>query len=329
MRIIHLTIIPLIAVSPLAQASEIIRQTQLTSGVTWDYHPSSKKGKVWSPIPIDQGGSLFSLYSSTGQATPSQIQKLDESTMGSAFPRIEISTQSDDPHQPTRTRADQAFKVTVKQNGPQRKPISIQHTRLKYNPTTHSHTPGTSGKQSWFQLPVKPTQHGTFHPTIPSEDARLAEGEETFTAYSTGPTGKQLHPLKSTSIQVWPVASVNISGITAHQTYKSTAKLQNVSVQCHDLYPDSITYVQIYRGEQRLGTLGRILPQTVIRFDTKVPQDQKIPLGDWSKTLRDGPYTLEVLHITPFNQRKPERLAHISFVIDRGMHASGLVSNQP
>ena len=83
--------------------------------------------------------------------------------------------------------------------------------------------------------------------------------------------------------------------------------------------------MQLYRGEQRLGTLGRILHQTVIRFDTKVPQDQIIPLGSWSNTLRDGTYTLEVLHITPFNEGKPERLAHISFVIDRGMHASGLV----
>ncbi|MEJ6571514.1 MAG: hypothetical protein QNL01_15615 [Akkermansiaceae bacterium] len=67
----------------------------------------------------------------------------------------------------------------------------------------------------------------------------------------------------------------------------------------------------------------------MIRFDTIVPQDQLIPLGEWRDTLADGKYTIEVLAITPFHQGKPERLAHTTFVIDRGMHAPSVVKRDP
>ena len=328
MRLICSAISLTIAASSIAQAGDFIRQTQLGTGLVWDFHPSSTQGRVSSPISIDQGGSLFSLYTTAdGDATPS-LTKLDESTMGSAFPAVDLRITSLDPHIPARTRADQPFSVAIKRQGAKNKAISLRHTRTKYNPTTHSPGKKPESKHEWWQIPTEEKQNGIFYPSIPSADATQAEGEETFTTYAAGPTGNEVHPLKSASIQVWPVATVKIKGVEANKTYKTTEKLKNVSIQCDDLYPDSITYVQLYRGEERLGTLGRILPQTVIRFDSEVPQNQKIPLGDWSKTLRDGTYTLEVLHITPFNERKPERLAYISFVIDRGMHASGLVFHQ-
>ncbi len=327
MTLIRTTLALLLAGSSLTHAGDFIRQTQLKNGLTWDFHPASNLGSTWSPIPVGTGGSVFSLYATGNKATP-RIIKLDESTMGTAFPTVELTIRSQDPHVPARTRADQPFSVKIKRHGASQKLISLRHTLEKYNPATHSNNAQAAPKNVWLQLPIKTQQSGKFYPSIPSPVPTLAEGEETFTAYATGVKGKQLHPLKSASVQVWPVASVSITGIRANATVKSTAKLNKVTVSCRNLYPDSVTYVQIYRGNARLGTLGRILPQTVIRFDTKVPQNQKIPLGNWADTLPDGQYTLEVLHITPFNQRKPERLGYASFVIDRGMHASGLVMHQ-
>lgn len=319
------TLALLLAASPLCSAQEFIRQSQLSSGLVWDFHPASGQGSTWSPVAIDRGGSLFTLYSAGGKAN-SGIFKLDESTMGSAYPTVELDIVSRDPHTPARTRADQPFTVTVKRHGATGKPVSLEHALEKYDPATHSRAKRAARKQSWWQLPPKPRQSGVFHPSVPAASPTQAEGEETFTAYATGAAGKKLHPLKSASIQVWPVASVTIAGIPANATVASADRLKNATIHCSDLYPDSVTYVQVYRGGQKLGTLGRILPQTVIRFDTEVPQDQQIPLGDnWANTLHDGKYTLEVLHVTPFNQGKPERLAHATFVIDRGMHAPGLV----
>jgi len=75
-----------------------------------------------------------------------------------------------------------------------------------------------------------------------------------------------------------------------------------------------------------MGTQGDILPLSAIRFDTVVPQDQTIPLGDWSDQLPDGKYTLEALTITPFNKRRPERLSHVTFVLDCGIHTPGMVT---
>lgn len=320
------TIALLIAAGTPAQAGEFIRQTQLSSGLVWDFHPGSKQGSTWSPIAVDKGGSRFSLYTA-GNKNNTGIFKLDESTIGTAFPTVELTIRSQDPHVPARTRADQPYSVTVKRHGTFNKVVSLKHSLETYNTKTHAASARPAVQCSWWQLPIQSQQNARFFPSIPSTNPTQAEGEEAFTAFATGSDGKKLHPLKSASIQVWPVASAKISGLAADTSVKSPKRLNKVSVQCEDLYPDSVTYVQIYRGNARLGTLGRIMPQTVIRFDTEVPQSQKIPLGDWASTLADGTYTLEVLHITPFNERKPERLAHISFVIDRGMHAPGLVKN--
>jgi hypothetical protein len=40
----------------------------------------------------------------------------------------------------------------------------------------------------------------------------------------------------------------------------------------------------------------------------------------------DGTYTVEVLTVTPFNERKPERVAHVSFTIDRTIEVRGTLA---
>ncbi|MFK7910282.1 MAG: hypothetical protein AB8F34_06725 [Akkermansiaceae bacterium] len=326
MTIKSLSILLLITASPFSQADEMIRQSQLSSGLTWDYHATNSQGSAWAPIAVGQGGSLFTLYSA-GKTAHDRVFKLDESTMGTAFPTVELTVVSQDPHVPARTRADQPFSLKLKRHGASNKVISLKHTLEKYNPATRSNDPRMARKHSWWQLPTNPSQAGIFHPSVPAAVNTQAEGEETFAAYATGKNGKELHPLKSASIQIWPVATARIDQLNSNATIQSTQNLKNVTVNCKNLYPDSVTYVQIYKGKQQLGTLGRILPQTIIRFDTEVPQDQKIPLGEWADSIQDGQYTIELLHITPFNEGKPERLAYKTFVIDRGMHSPSLVNN--
>lgn len=270
-----------------------------------------------------------------GTQSDQNLYKLDETTLGSAFPSTKLTIQSEDPHSPPRTRADKPFTVSlqIKSLAHPASMVSIHHQGNQYNPSTHSpKTLDADQDFGWWTISKPRNQQGSFYPSLPAPDLTQVEGTETFTVYShhsdpaTKPSGSaSAIPLGSASIQIWPVATATINGITTDSTISQAQLKQPVNISCQDLYPDSVTYVQIYRGDAKLGTKGTVLPQSVIRFDTSVPQDQLIPLGEWRDTLVDGKYTIEVLTITPFNQGKPERLAHTTFVIDRGMHSPGMV----
>jgi len=308
-------------------ADEFIRQNQLNSGLVWDQHVQAPEGKNWASVPVGKGGSVFSLYA-RGNGSDAKLYKLDAITAGSQFPTTEINIRSKDPHFPVRTRADQPFSIVIKS---QRKTnpltLNLHHTGVLYNTKLHAADAHSAESNfGWFPLKGKNYYEASFYTSLPTTDPTQAEGEETVTLFSQDPSSKQWLPLGSASVQVWPVAQAVISGITAGKTITNTEAKLPVSIYCQDLYPDSITYVQIYRSKEKLGTLGKILHKSVVKFDTQVPQDQKIPLGNILQNLEDGHYTLEVLTITPFNERKPERLAHVSFVMDRGMHNPGLVN---
>lgn len=329
-RIQLLAISLLMAPQPIV-AGEFIRQQQLPSGLTHDQYVRSGDHSGWSRLLIAEQGSHFTLYA-RGTGPDTRLYKIDETTLGSDFPTATMTLGSEDPHFPVRTRADKPFTLSLELQGralDATKKISIHHRGSAYEPTSHAPRAGTPPKDfGWWQLPRHGTHKATFFSRIPSPDPTQSEGRETFTAYSLSKDNATWTPLKTASIQVWPVATASIAGLSSDATVSETTAIKSVSVHCRNLYPDSVTYVHIYRGKEKLGTRGTVIPNTVVRFDTVVPQDQTIPLGEWSETLRDGKYTLEVLTITPFNQRRPERLAHITFVLDRGMHAPGLVSTQ-
>ena len=309
-------------------ADEFIRQHQLSSGLVWDQHVQSSEGAKWSGVPVSTGGTVFSLYA-LGNGPDTHLYKLDATTAGSQFPTVDFSIVSEDPHFPPRTRADKAFFVAIKpQGGNSSSPLSLHHQGVSYDTATHTSTAQSrTSNFGWTQLSGKKPAHARFFSQLPTTDPTLAEGEESITLYSQHPDSKQWMPLNTVGIQVWPVAQATISGITPGSTITdATAKIL-INLNCKNLYPDSTTYAQIYRSTEKLGTLGKVLPQSVVKFDTQVPQNQKIPLGNFLQTLEDGHYTLEVLTITPFNNRKPERLTHVSFVIDRGVHNPGIVSN--
>lgn len=321
-------LLPLILAATTLHAGEFIRQHQLASGLVWDRHVQSPEGTAWSPVPVGKGGSLFTLYA-LGTGSDTKLYRLDATAVGEPFPAVEVGIVSEDPHLPPRTRADRAFFVTVKpQGGGRAAPLALEHSGTSYDPATRA--AGAQPRTShfgWTLLSGKKPRHARYFSQLPCTDPTRAEGEETVTVYSRHPDSKQWLPLGTAAIQIWPVAQAAIRGIAPGATITDATAKNRIDLVCRDLYPDSVTYAQIYRGKEKLGTMGKTVPGSVVRFDTQVPQNQKIPLGGFLGTLEDGHYTLEVLTITPFNNRRPERLCHVSFVIDRGLHNPGLVSN--
>jgi hypothetical protein len=94
------------------------------------------------------------------------------------------------------------------------------------------------------------------------------------------------------------------------------------------LYPDSFTYAQVYPGTEVLGTVGQIISGTERRFSTNVPQDVAVMMDNLSLYAdADGIYTFEVITETPFFDRAPERLMHVTFEVDRVILVRGQLSS--
>ena len=85
---------------------------------------------------------------------------------------------------------------------------------------------------------------------IVSQNLIAASGEEFFTAASLAGYKAPATTLATARLQVWPVANASLSGITAGADYK---ELPEVTLQLNDLYPNSETWLQTYKGPPRLG----------------------------------------------------------------------------
>jgi hypothetical protein len=166
-------------------------------------------------------------------------------------------------------------------------------------------------------------------PSVAGGDPTMNCGEERLvvTRYaSLNPDGSVFLPdtiIGAATIQVFPVASSQISGVVAGQVYSDEVPVTSVRYQ--DIYPDSITYCQIYTGSQVLGTVGTVLAgseRAYGSFDdpptaaTATPNNEFIPdINLNAHCLADGTYTLEVITKTPFNNKAAERLAYVTFSV--------------
>lgn len=261
----------------------------------------------------------------SGSALP---QLLAEKTIGAYIPEARISLTSADPYFPPRTRADQPFAATVAVGRlptesvdlPEGVPtkVTMARTYKLYDRTLHIPAENGTG-QGTYDQGFEFNRNGTFtlpglYQSLPGASPTRAIGEESFTA--SVKLGDSRAAVGSSTIQIWPVCSARIEGIEAGKTYQEAPPEARVVLT--DLYPDSVTYAQIYPGPPALGTTGTKLPSSAFSINTFAPQNAVVPLADISEGFgEDGTYTIEVLTITPFNERQPERITHISFELKR------------
>eukprot|EP00903_Cladosiphon_okamuranus_P004064 g4062.t1 len=273
---------------------------------------------------------------SSGSPLP---QLLDEQVVGTYIPGATITLNSGDPYRPVRTRADQPYSMSVSidrlplpdQDIPAGVPTSVvlEKSYKIYHPTLHVPTQDGSGQGSYsdgleFDL------NGTYtlpeiYQHLPGVSPIRVIGEETFTAsVRIGDPGAKA-TIGSATIQIWPVGTAEIQGIAPDEVYRGVPT--GIQVVLTDLYPDSVTYAQIYKGSQALGRTGYVIPSSVFSINTFAPQNTTVPLLDLENAIDgDGTYTIEVLTITPFNNRQPERVAYTTFDVKRTIRVNGMVS---
>jgi len=308
--------------------TNFIRQVQLPSGVVWDASVLAS-GEQVSALPIDVGGARFELW--TVLSAPLTSYLLDTRFVSAYAPTAEVVFRSEDPYAVIpRTRADRPFSVEISVNGllsgagdPEAsKSVKLLRHVQSYgtegNGDNIDRTQATLLSQAVLAKNGKQTLAYSLT-SIPSANLAKVRGEERFSVYTLADGTSPESQIASRYVQVWPVADGTISGIAPNQ--KIRLKLPQITLTLNDLYPDSKTYAQVYRGAQKLGTTGTIVPGTSLVLNGSVPESRTLVLDRYDSVFdSDGVWTMELLTITPFGT---DRLAYVTFEIDRTLELNG------
>ncbi|MCW1883423.1 hypothetical protein OKA04_01700 [Luteolibacter flavescens] len=263
-------------------------------------------------------------------------QLIDEVTVGAHLPEATLTLRSEDTYNPPRTRADRPFSMNLSirklaEPGDPRGGIgkvTLERDFKFYHPDLHVPYPNGSGQGSYEEA-YEFTKNGNFadaeiYQALPAQSPTKACGEETFSAVVKISNNREA-AIASSTIQIWPVCDATIEGLQSGKRYPGIPP--QARVLCNDLYPDSVTYAQIYKGQPNLGTTGKIIGSSVVSFNTYAPQDAVVPLTVTENEIgEDGTYTIEVLTVTPFNGRHPERVTYVTFEIDRTIKVNGSIA---
>ncbi len=313
--------------------TNFVRQVQLPTNVVWDVTVTDE-GEQLSPLAIDPGGARFELW--TVKSDPLTVYLLDTKYVGTYVPMAEVTIRSEDPYAAIpRTRADRPFIVDITTSGlrsDEDAPEASKSVKLLH----HAQSYGADGvgegidrNQALLISQVTLTNnalHRLSYPpalkAVPGADRSKIRGEERFSVFSLQDYQAPPSQVASMFIQIWPVADGTITGISEGQILRFT--VPQVTLTLNDLYPDSRTYAQVYKGSQQLGKEGTVIPGSALIVYDSVPKNDVLVLKDYEAVFdSDGTWTMELVTATPFG---PERLAFVSFEVSRTINVNGTVT---
>jgi len=292
-------------------------------------------------VDVDALGIHLDIFLGDPADRSSLPKLLAEKAVGTYIPEAQVVITSEDTYYPPRTRADQPYQVSIHINKlpdpasadiPPSAPTKVLVSRRYklYHPTLHIPAPNGSGQGVYSQgLELK--MNGSFsipslYQQLPGEQPTKSIGEETFSASVKVGNPSAEANIGAATIQVWPVATATIDGIPDNAKFLNVP--ENISAHLTDLYPDHVTYARIYKGVARLGADGNTIASSVVQHNTYAPQDAVIPVTGLEEFIdTDGIYTVEVVTVTPFNHRQPERLAYATFEVDRTLEVRGSLTS--
>lgn len=322
------------AQSTTSNYTNFIRQKQLPSGVVWDM-PVSTWGESQSPLSIDPGGAQFELWTVNGVTATDYL--LDSRYVGAYVPVAGVKITSEDPYDVIpRTRADRPFYVELMVDGLTLTDPEAPEAATKVKFLHHVQSYGTGGTgfgidrtaatlESQSYIEENSTRVLTFAiNSVPGANRAKVRGEERFSVFSLEDYQAPESQLGAQYIQIWPLADASIDGITDNELIRF--KLPEVNLTFNDLYPDSHTYAQVYKGSPQLGQTGKIVPGSSLVVNETVPQSRVLNLINYDQIFdEDGLWTMEILTKTPFGL---DRLAYVSFTLDRTIEFNGSITSQ-
>jgi hypothetical protein len=311
--------------------TNFIRQVQVPSGVQWDASVLAS-GEQLSPLAIDTTGARFELWTVNSTSLTSYL--LDTRYVGAYVPVVTVLIRSEDPYAIIpRTRADRPFYVDLTVSGllsgaadpaPSKSVKLLRHVQSYGVDGTGV---GIDRSQATLLTQASISSNGkqtlTYALTsVPGAVRTQVRGEERFSVFSLADYQVSESQIASQFIQIWPVANGAIGGITMGQIIGfSTPQL---TFTLNDLYPDSTTYAQVYKGEAQLGVTGTVLPGSSLVVMASVPQSRVLSVSGYDSVFdTNGRWTMELLTVTPFGI---DRLAYVSFDVDRTISVNGFIT---
>jgi hypothetical protein len=298
------------AASASAQTStyvNFVRQTQQGTGVVWDM-PVAATGSAASALLLESSGSLFQLWSV--DQTKVKDYLLDQKLVGAYLPKADVKITTLDPgFTVPRTRVDQPFTVEITVadllSGAG---LPVAATKVLLEQHIASYPTGSITLDPAVVAANTPassayiTQNGKTilkfaASSLKATDPTLATGEEHFVVHALADGSITQSQLDSDKVQVFPVASGSISGLTPNQEYR--AQLPTVQLNLTDLYPRSDTYFMLYEGTGVNGSTGTVVKSFPVDRDRAVSQIISVTELD-SKFTKDGTYTVALMSTTVY-----------------------------
>ncbi|HSI65232.1 MAG TPA: hypothetical protein VLE43_19050 [Candidatus Saccharimonadia bacterium] len=339
----------LLAQSPSTQAW--VRETDLANGMIYDIPLAANGGMFTPPLPISETGNIFELYA-RGTAWDTKVYLLDTKLIRAYSPASAFAINTEDSYirgdvasgrYVRRTRADRPFSMTIQVSGlvpgsanQAENAVYFSTSGINYNPTTYSGLEEDEYVIQEGNVTNGTINLGPLYHELTGTSASKACGEMKYTMVRYAADGVPDTIIAQPKIEVWPVATATVENISANQVFIDRIPL--VVFNYKDLYPDSRTYVQIYKGPAVLGTVGTIVETTERKMGAyynptggtepaTVPQTLSVGVEGLSNyTPKDGIYTVEIITETPFFGRATERLAVVTFEVDRVISSRGKLS---
>lgn len=309
-----------------------IRQQQKTTGVVWSM-PVVPKGAGPSQLTLEQDGALFQLW--TIEQATAKDYLLDQKLVGAYLPAASVTVRTLDPYTVVpRTRADQPFTVSIQVSGllsgtglPEASTkVLLEHHLANYIGDQKS-VPAAQAISGTPHSSAYLSANGTISLDFPvtnlkAADPTTARGEEHFVVHALGDESAGQTQLATAYVQVWPVASGSIQGISQNQKVRFHAP--ELTVTLTDLYPRSNTWLQVYPGTAKLSTTGTPVNGSILILDQDRSDNRLLTVSDYDAIMPDdGTYTVELLTQTPFGI---DRLDHVTFIVDRKLEIRAQLS---
>ncbi len=323
-----------------ADYSSFIRQYQQSSGIDW-HMPVELQGEDLSPLTIEEGGALFQLWAINLDTWQDYL--IDQKLVGAYLPKGEITIITQDPYQIVpRTRADQPFEVHFEVSGllsGTNLPDAATKVLIEQYATPYPQESLTVTSEEALTLtrdqaltgdPIRSDyidENGvtpqTFATTsLTGTDLTKVSGEEWFLMHVLPDLDALQTEIASAKIQIWPVASGRIDGLSNGETVRMQAP--TLTVYLDDLYPSSSSYLQIYPGLPALGTVGTKISGSILILDQDKSVDRVLTVRSWQTTMQqEGTYTMELLTETPFGI---DRLDYVTFTLDRTLKVRSMMT---
>lgn len=293
------------ALAGTATYANFSRQIQQESGVIWDM-PVMPSASAPCQRSGDKGSSIYQQWSIEQSEAKEYLR--DEKLVRAYLPQTSIRIETLDRDAPfPRTRVDQPFSVRIEVADlltgvglpdSSTKVLFVQSLRSGHtgkNPPAGSCAPLAAGYIATNGTTVLKFPASS----LKANDVTTARGEEHFVIHTLADGSSPQSEIASAFLQVWPVASGALCGITPGE--KIHGQIPAIHLDLHDLYPRSVTYLMLYKGTEVNGVSGTEI--TSLSIDQDGSESRVLQIKDWTdKITEDGTYTVALMSETIYGK---------------------------